>query len=244
MLLPYAPKGLDAIKPNMRDPRAQPTWVGMNVWSSAMCVNTVEAGKKAMPIPKSWADLTQPAYKGQITMPHPASSGTGYLMVAAWLQMMGEQKGWAYMDALHQNMGVYTHSGSKPCRQAGAGEYAVGLSFEYRANKTKKDGAPIAIVLPSEGLGWDMEATGVMKTSKKQDAAKALADWAVTRKANELYAKNFAVVALPGVQERLEFVDADVEKLLVKNDFDWAAANRERVLAEWSRRYEGKAEKK
>ena len=244
LLLPYAPKGLEAIKPNMRDPRAQPTWVGMNVWSSAMCVNTVEAGKKAMPVPKSWADLTQPAYKGQITMPHPASSGTGYLMVAAWLQMMGEQKGWAYMDALHQNMGTYTHSGSKPCRQAGAGEYAVGLSFEYRANKTKKDGAPIAIVLPSEGLGWDMEATGVMKTSKKQEAAKALADWAVTRKANELYARNFAVVALPGVQEKLEFVDADVEKLLVKNDFDWAAGNRERVLAEWSRRYEGKAEKK
>ena len=244
MLMPHAPKGLAQIKPAMRDPRAEPTWVGMNVWSSAICFNTVEAGKKAMPRPTSWADLTNPAYKGQITMPHPASSGTGYLMVSAWLQMMGEEKGWAYMDALHNNIGVYTHSGSKPCRQAGAGEFALGLSFEYRANKTKKDGAPIDIVLPREGLGWDMEATAIMKTTKHAAAAKALADWAVTREANQLYAANFAVMALPGVGEKLEFVPADIETRLIKNDFAWAAANRERVLAEWSRRYEGKAEKR
>ena len=113
-------------------------------------------------------------------MPNPASSGTGYLMVSAWLQMMGEEQGWAYMDALHQNIAAYTHSGSKPCRQAAAGEYAVGLSFEYRANKTKKDGAPIDIVLPKEGLGWDMEATAIMNTTKQPEAAKKLADWAVT----------------------------------------------------------------
>jgi iron(III) transport system substrate-binding protein len=118
------------------------------------------------------------------------------------------------------------------------------MSFEYRANKTKRDGAPIEIVLPKEGLGWDMEATGIMKTSKKQEAAKALADWAVTKQANELYAKNFAVLALPGIQEKLEFVPGDVEKLLAKNDFSWAAANRERILTEWSKRYESKSEKK
>ncbi|MCS6995504.1 MAG: putative 2-aminoethylphosphonate ABC transporter substrate-binding protein [Casimicrobiaceae bacterium] len=244
MLMPYAPKNLAAIKPNMRDPRNPPTWVGMDVWSSAICFNTVEAAKRNLPKPTSWEDLTRPVYRGAITMPHPASSGTGYLMVSAWLQMMGEQKGWAFMDALHQNIGVYTHSGSKPCRQAGAGEYPIGLSFEYRANKTKKDGAPIDIILPREGLGWDMEATAILKTTKKPEAAKALADFAASRKANELYAKNFAIVAIPGIQEKLEFIDADIEKQLVKNDFAWAAANRERILTEWSRRYEAKAEKR
>jgi iron(III) transport system substrate-binding protein len=232
------------VKASMRDPRTTPSWVGMDVWSSAICFNTAEAGKKNLPKPTSWQDLTNPVYKGQITMPHPASSGTGYLMVSAWLQLMGEQKGWAYMDALHQNIGVYTHSGSKPCRQAGAGEYAVGLSFEYRANKTKKDGAPIDIVLPKEGLGWDMEATGIMKSTKKMAAARALADWSVSQEANQLYAQNFAVVAIPGIQQKLEFIQGDIEKMLIKNDFAMAAANREKVLAEWSRRYESKAEPK
>jgi iron(III) transport system substrate-binding protein len=33
-------------------------------------------------------------------------------------------------------------------------------------------------------------------------------------------------------------------KLLTKNDFNWAAANRDRILTEWSKRYESKSEKK
>lgn len=244
MLAPYAPKNLTRVRSTMRDPAATPTWVGMDLWSSAVCFNTVEAQKRKLPAIASWADLTRPEFNGSITMPHPASSGTGYLMVAAWLQMMGEDKGWAYMDALHQNIGVYTHSGSKPCRQAGAGEFPVGLSFEYRANKTKKDGAPIDIVFPKEGLGWDVEATAIIKTSKKQEAAKVLAEWAVTPDANKLYAANFAILALPEAQEKHEFIPADLEKRLAKNDFGWAAANRDRILTEWARRYESKAEKK
>lgn len=244
MLMPYAPKGLANIKANMRDGKAAPTWVGMNVFASAICFNTIEASKKNLPQPKSWADLTNAAYKGAITMPHPASSGTGYLMVAAWLQMMGEQKGWAFMDALHQNVGVYTHSGSKPCALAGAGEYPVGLSFEYRANKLKTDGAPINVVLPNEGLGWELEATAIMKTTKNAAAAKSLADWAATREASELYAKNFAIVAFEGVQPKLEHIPTNIDTMLAKNDFAWSATNRARILTEWSKRYEAKAEKR
>jgi iron(III) transport system substrate-binding protein len=242
MLQPYAPKTLAQINPKFRDAAAVPSWVGMDVWSSAICFNTVEGAKRKMTAPKSWADLAKPEYKGQITMPNPASSGTGFLMVSAWIQLMGEEKAWAFMDALHQNIGSYTHSGSKPCRQAGAGEFAVGISFEYRAAKTKADGAPIDIVYPAEGLGWDVEATGILKTTKKLDAAKTLADWAASRKANELYAKGYAVVAVDGVAAPLQHVPANLGEMLIKNDFDWAAKNRERILAEWAKRYDGKSE--
>src|SRR5574337_221828 len=178
MLQPYAPLNLDAIMPQYRDKKNPPAWWGMDVYGAVVCFNTVEAKKRGIPKPETWKDLLKPVYKGQIVMPNPASSGTGYFDVVAWLQMFGDDAGkgggWKYMDALHENIAQYTHSGSKPCRQAGAGEFPIGVSFEYRAVTTKKSGAPIDIVFPTEGLGWDLEASGIMKTTKKVEAARSL----------------------------------------------------------------------
>ena len=244
MLLPYAPKGLDKISAKYRDPKNPPAWVGMDVYGSAICFNTVEAQKQGLPKPATWKDLLNPVYKGKIVMPNPASSGTGYLDVAAWIQMWGEAEAWKYMDALHQNIAQYQHSGSKPCRQAGAGEFPIGLTFEYRAVTTKKSGAPIDIIFPTEGLGWDLESSGIMKNTKKLDAAKKLMDWLATPEAMELFSKSFAVVAVPGIAKPLDYVPADYEQRLTKNDFAWSAKNRDKILAEWTKRYDAKSEKK
>jgi len=244
MLQPYAPKGLDKVSPKYRDQKNPPAWVGMDVYGAAICFNTVEAQKLNLPKPATWKDLTKPVYKGRVVMPNPASSGTGYLDVSGWIQMWGEADAWKFMDALHENIAQYTHSGSKPCRQAGAGEFPIGVSFEYRAVTTKKSGAPIDIIFPTEGLGWDLESSGIMKNTKKLDAAKALMDWMVTPEAMALYAKNFAVLAMPGVAKPLDFVPADYEQRLVKNDFAWSAKNRDKIIAEWTKRYDAKSEAK
>jgi iron(III) transport system substrate-binding protein len=246
MLAPYAPAGFDKLIPTYSDKSRPPAWVGQDVYAAAVCYNTVEGQKKGIPKPETWKDLTKPVYKGQITMPNPASSGTGYFDVTAWLQLWGDADGWKYMDALHENIAQYTHSGSKPCRQAGAGEFVVGISFEYRANDVKKKGAPVEIVFPKEGLGYDIEGSGIMKGTKKMDAAKKLMDWVASKEANEAYSKNFAIVAYPGVATKLEFIPsaADLEKLLIKNDFAFAASNRDKILTEWQKRYAVKTEPK
>ena len=158
--------------------------------------------------------------------------------------MWGDAKAWKFMDGLHDNIAQYTHSGSKPCRQAGAGEFPIGVSFEYRAVTTKKSGAPIDIIFPTEGLGWDLEASGIMKNTKKVEAARAMMDWLATPDAMTLFAKNFAVLAMPGMAKPLEFVPADYEQRLIKNDFSWSAKNRDKILAEWLKRYDGKSEPK
>ncbi|MGL4810651.1 MAG: ABC transporter substrate-binding protein, partial [Beijerinckiaceae bacterium] len=125
LLEPYTPKGAADLKPAFRDPGQPDSWTGMDAWLAVVCFNTAEASAKKAAAPVSWADLTKPEYKGQIVMPHPASSGTGFLAVAAWLQMWGEQKGWEFMDKLHDNIAVYTHSGSAPCVQAAKGERMI-----------------------------------------------------------------------------------------------------------------------
>ena len=248
MLIPYAPLNLDAIMSQYQDKKRPPAWFGMDVWGATVCFNTVEAQKKGLPKPETWKDLTKPIYKGQIVMPNPASSGTGYFDVTAWLTLWGDDNGkgggWKYMDALHENIAQYTHSGSKPCNMAGTGEYVMGISFEYRANANKAKGAPIDLVFPKEGLGWDLEAFAIHKGTKKLEAAKKLADWASSKDAMLLYGKNFAITAQPGVAEPLKNVPADYEKRLVKMDFKHAADTRERILAEWTKRYDSKSEPK
>ena len=248
MLEAYRPLNLDAIMAKYRDKKDPPAWFGMDVWGATVCFNTVEAAKKGIPKPETWKDLTKPAYKGQVVMPNPASSGTGYFDVTAWLTLWGDDNGkgggWKFMDALHENIGQYTHSGSKPCNMAAAGEYVVGISFEYRANANKAKGAPIDLVFPKEGLGWDLEAFAIHKGTKKPDAAKKLADWASSKDAMLLYGKNFAITAQPGVAAPLANVPKDYEARLVKLDFTVAADNRERVLTEWNKRYSAKSEPK
>ena len=228
MLEPYAPLNLDAIMSQYRDKKKVPAWFGMDVWGATICFNTVEAQKRKIPKPETWKDLTKPVYKGQIVMPNPASSGTGFFDVTAWLTLFGDDNGkgggWKYMDALHENIAQYTHSGSKPCNMASSGEFVLGISFEYRANTNKAKGAPIDLVFPKEGLGWDLEAS--------------------SKDAMLLYGKNFAITAQPGVAAPLANVPKDYEARLVKMDFNWAAENRERILEEWTKRYNVKTEKR
>jgi iron(III) transport system substrate-binding protein len=244
MLVPYAPSGLDALSKKFYDNATPPAWVGMDVWSATIAFNTVEAEKAGLPKPACWKDLLNPAYKGHIVMPNPASSGTGFLDVSSWLQLFGEDEGWKFMDGLHENVGVYTHSGSKPAKMAAAGEYPIGISFEYRVATEKSKGAPVDLIFPCEGLGWDMEASAIIKGTKNLEAAKTLLDWSISRKAMEMYNIGYAVVAMPGIAKPVEHLPADLETLLIENNFEWAASNREAILAEWQKRYDAKSEPK
>jgi len=242
LLAPYAPKDFASVKAAFHDAANPPAWVGMDAWMAAICFNTEEAKRKGLAKPKSWADLTSPVYKGQIVMPSPASSGTGFLAVSGWLQMMGDGPGWTFMDKLDANMAAYIHSGSKPCKMVAAGEYPVGISMEYAGVQQQNEGAPIEVILPPEGTGWEIEATAIVKGGHNEEAAKRLADWAASAKARDQYARFYPITAVPGAKTQLANYPADAEAHLGKNDFAWAAANRDAILAKWTARYQGKSE--
>jgi iron(III) transport system substrate-binding protein len=241
LLHPYSPKGYEQVKPKFRSDKNPATWTGMNAWLAVTCYNTVEGGKRNMPKPTSWADLTNPVYKDAIVMPNPASSGTGYQAVYAWLQLMGEQAGWEFMDKLHNNVAVYTHSGSAPCVQAARGERVIGIGFDMRGAREKTAGAPIDIIIPKEGAPWDMEATAIMKGTKNLAAAQKLADFAVTKQAYEMYGKFYAIVGYPGMNPSPPNYPPSADSAMVNIDLYKMGAERARILAEWTRRYDGKS---
>lgn len=241
LLEPYAPVGSDKLRAGFKDSNEPRTWTGMDAFLGVVCFNTVEAKKAGIPQPSSWKDLLDPKYKGQLVMPHPASSGTGYLTVAGWIQTMGADAAWKYMDALHQNIAVYTHSGSAPCVQAAKGERIAGISLDTRAAKEKSNGAPLEVVLPTEGIGWDVEAFGIVRGSKNAAVARKVADWAASKPANELYSRWYPITAHPDVKNVPPNYPANAEARMAKMDFNEMARQRATVLAEWARRYEGKA---
>ena len=244
MLEPYAPAGVEALDPKFVDNDNPPAWVGMDAWVASICYNTVEAAKLGLTPPTSWKDLTDAQYKGHVIMPNPASSGTGFLDVSSWLQIFGEEEGWAYMDALHENIARYTHSGSAPCKMAAAGETTIGVSFAFRGAKSKADGAPIDIIVPSEGVGWDMEATAIVAGTDALEAAQKLVDFTITKEANEMYNVGYAVVAYPGVAKPVEHFPEGLLDAMIENDFEFAANNRAAILEEWQSRYDGKSDPK
>lgn len=242
MLEPYKPEGVEQLKDQFYDSENPPSWVGQDAYVASVCVNTIEAENKGIEIPSSWKDLTDPMYKDMVIMPNPNSSGTGFLDVSGWLQTFGEEEGWAFMDALHKNIARYTHSGSKPCKLAASGEIPIGVSFAFRGAKSKSEGAPLEIVVPSEGVGWDMESAAIVAGTDDLEAAQKLMDFAVTKEANEMYNQSFAVVAMPDVAQPVDNFPEGLEEAMIDNDFEWAATNRERILEKWQKRYGSKSE--
>ncbi len=246
MLKGYKPEGLDKLKKSFYDQKHdEPHWVGIKAWMTGFANNTIETKKLGLPYPKSYEDLIKPVYKGKLVMPNPASSGTGFLTVSAILQLMGEEEGWKYLDKLHENIAVYTHSGSKPAKMAGKGEYPIGISFAYRAIKQKKSGEPIELTMPKEGSGYDLEANALINKPKIKKSAKLFLDWAIGEDCMKMYSKIYPIIAMemPIDPEliKMGYPEDPAGQLLKNNDFDWAAKNRDRILKEWSKRYDAKS---
>jgi len=244
MLEPYAPTGGEKLDPKFVDKSNPPTWTGMDAWVASICFNTVEAAKAGIPAPKSWKDLLNPVYKDHVIMPNPNSSGTGFLDVSSWLQMWGDDGGWQFMDGLHANISRYTHSGSKPCKMAAAGETVAGISFAFRGAKEKTKGAPVEIIVPEESVGWNMEASAIVDGTAHEAAANTLMDWQISKEANVMYNVGYAVVGMPGVAKPVENFPPTLLEKMIDNDFEWSANHRAQILEEWTKRYDSKSEPK
>lgn len=242
-LRPYEPEGCDRILPQFKSDKEVPTWVGIDAWETAFTVNTEELKKLGVDKITSYEDLLDPKLKGHIVMSNPNSSGTGFLTVSAILQMNGKdsEAGWDYLDKLHENIAQYVHSGSKPAKMAASGECAVGISFGYAGLSQKADGAPVEVVFPEEGSGWDLEANALMEKDEINPAAYTFLDWAISDEAMELYKVNYPIITIE-TTGGYEGYEGDPLDQLIDNDFSWAAENREDILNKWMEKYDSKSE--
>jgi iron(III) transport system substrate-binding protein len=194
--------------------------------------------KKKLPVPKTWADLLNPAYKGEIQVANPASSGTAYTMVATLVQLMGEDKAFDYMKGLHKNISQYTRSGTGPIKAAARGETTISISFVHDGPGEKLQGFPIETITPADGTGAEIGSMSIIKGARNLEQAKKFYDWALTAQAQQFGAaarqfqlpSNKATPIDPNVPDfkKIKFIDYDYAKY-------GASAERKRLISKWEK---------
>ncbi len=124
--------------------------VGVYLGPLGFGYNTELLAKRKLKAPQSWADLLKPEFKGEVQMANPASSGTAYTMIATLVQLMGEEKAFEYLKALHPSISTYTRSGTAPVKAAARGETTVSVS----PNAASTSSAASARKAPQPMPGW------------------------------------------------------------------------------------------
>lgn len=195
------------------------TWTGIYVGALSFCSNTDVLDRIGADAPESWDDLLDPAFKSNVAMAHPGTSGTAYQ--ALWSHVVmndGDQDAALdYFADLHSNILQYSKSGSAPGQMAGRGEIATGIIFAQDCQKFINEGfTNLTTTFPEEGMGYEVGAVSLLKNAKHPDAAKAFIDWSLTAAAQDIAPTvgTYSVPTNPDAELTDDMVDLDSLNLI------------------------------
>jgi len=212
------------------------TYTGFCVLALGIGVNSKRFTEKfsGIELPKTWEDLLNPAFKGEIVLTDPVASSTAYLFVQDQLQRLGTEKGWEYLKTLAPLVGQFPKSGSAPAKLIGTGEYAIGVSYIHALAKYKSDGFDVECIAPPQSVG-DVDCISIMKNTKNLDSAKKFVDFMLSVEAQELMSSiDFTVPVNPdakGAKGSVPLSQID----LIKYDSKLAAQQKDEVLGKWNK---------
>ena len=212
--------------------------VGVSSGAIGIAYNTEVMARRNLPIPRSWEDLAGPAYRGEVQLPNPNSSGTAYTIIAGLIQLWDEERAFAYLKRLHANVNAYTRSGAAPMQAVARGETALAASFNMETASMANAGFPIEMVYPSEGTAYEVACLSIIRGARNLAQARRFVDWYLTPAAMDIgvQANQFHVPAHPGAQPHPRIPDLTQIRLV---DYDFAKYGdpevRRRILARWDR---------
>ncbi|MEO7336606.1 MAG: ABC transporter substrate-binding protein [Caldimonas sp.] len=194
---------------------------------------------KNLPVPKCWADLVDPKYKGEIETSHPGSSGTGYTILAGLVQMMGEDAAFDYLKRLHRNVTQYTRSGTAQAKSVAKGEVGIGVSFIFGFENERQQGfTMVKSAAPCEGTSYEVGGIALVKGGRNREAARSYYDWLMSPAGQSLGAKanSLQVPANKTFKPDPKIPTIETVRLL-KYDFEkyGKAAERKRLIERWER---------
>jgi len=211
--------------------------IGVYAGALGYSYNTEFMKKKGGAEPKCWSDLLDARFKDEVQVADPNASGTSYTMLATMVQLMGEDKGFDYLKRMHKNVNQYTKSGAAPAKAASLGESLIGITFQHDAVVMAVQGAPVKIVSPCEGTGYEIGSMSLIKGARNPESAKKWYDWALSKEAQSLgpnakvsyqVPSNKSAATPPGAPNLAEIK-------LINYDFAkyGSSAERRRLLSKW-----------
>lgn len=178
MAYPQAP--VSHISPDFYD--KDKTWFGTKIIATVIGYNT----QKAKPV-NSWMALTDPENRGQVAVPSPLYSGAAlyHLHTAIGTPSIG----WTFYKKLAAN-GITPEGGNGPALKAVASGMAkYGVITDADLIRAKKQGSPVDLVYPQEGVSFVTEPVAILKGAHNVAAAKAFVDFMLSEKGQQLVAR-------------------------------------------------------
>ena len=157
----------------------------------AIIINPKVLADRGLTVPTCYDDLLKPEYKDLISMPNPASSGTGYMFLLAMVNARGEDAAFVYFDQLAENVLQFTSSGSGPVNALIQGEVAIGLGITGTAVNAIKNGAQLEILFFEEGSPYALYGQSIIAGKETRPAVKEVYDFLYSTYAYENCEKFF-----------------------------------------------------
>jgi iron(III) transport system substrate-binding protein len=211
-------------------------WTGVSLVVVGLLVNKDRLNAEGLEIPDTWADLADPQYKGELMASNPNKSGTAYTTVSGILQSLGEEKGWAFLDEMYENIPYLEQSGSAPATKAIQGEFAIGIVPDPHNSIISNPNANLAAVFPSDGvLAWP-SPVAIVTGAKHPGNARKFVDWCLSERGQQVLMEASPRVPTTDVKP-LEGVPSLSDLNLIPYDVLKWGNERSRILDEFNTRY-------
>jgi len=212
------------------------TWTGFCLLGLGIGVNEQRFKEKwpGKALPKTWDDLADPAYKGELVFTDPEKSSTGYLFLQSQLQGRGEEAGWDYFKKITPLAAQLPSSGGAPPKLIGTGEYALCVAYLHAIQLYTAQGFPVKLIAPPKTVG-EVDAVSIIKGGPNTENAKKFVDFILSPEAQELFASlSYSIPVNPKAKIAEGAISVDALDL-IPYDSEKAGSDRDAVLARWQK---------
>lgn len=228
----YVSPEAEAINPAYSD--ADGYWTGLALVPAGFLVNNDVLAEKNLEAPKTWEDLADPKYKGEIIMASPAISGTQYAILNGTIQAYGEEKGWEVWKGINENVDFYAQGGGEPGPKCAAGEFGIAVLAMTGGTFAMEAEYPVTAVYPEDMIPWTPAPIAIFKNSQNKDAAKVFVDYLLSKEGQEALREADARIMARGdvaIPEAIGTVDTEK---LIDQDVLLFGSQREALLEKWA----------